>query len=143
VSDSADRPAGIVSRGVGAVLDLIVVGVLLAMLYGGLRLAQLMFHPVVFRVPTVSFIYSTAATCVVSVLYLTACWAVSGSTVGSVVMGLRVTGQRGERLSPARAFLRAVAYVLFPVGLLWAVVDMRRRSLQDMVFRTKVVYAWR
>jgi uncharacterized RDD family membrane protein YckC len=37
--------------------------------------------------------------------------------------------------------LRAVACVVFPVGLLWVVVDKRRRSLQDIVFRTRVVYA--
>lgn len=138
----SDRPAGIVSRGVAAVVDLIVVGVLLSLVYGGLRLCELMFHPVIFRVPTLSFIYSTAATGVVSVLYLTGCWVVSGSTVGSVVMGLRVTGPRCERLAPMRALLRAVACVLFPVGLLWVVLDSRRRSLQDIVFRTRVVYAW-
>jgi uncharacterized RDD family membrane protein YckC len=137
-----DRSAGIVSRGAAAVMDFLVVGTLLGLIYGGLRLAELMFRPIMFHVGTVSFLYSTAATCVVSVLYLTACWAVSGSTVGSVVMGLRVTGLRRERLLPVRACLRAVACVLFPVGLLWVVVDARRRSLQDIIFRTKVVYAW-
>ncbi len=138
----SDRPAGIVSRGVAAVIDLMVVGALLGLIYGGLRLCEFMFRPVMFHVPTLSFVYSTAATCVVSVLYLTGCWVVSGSTVGAVVMGLRVTGLRRERLTPLRALLRAVACVLFPVGLLWVVVDRRRRSLQDIVFRTKVVYAW-
>ncbi|BBX85139.1 RDD family protein [Mycolicibacterium aubagnense] len=137
-----DRSAGIVSRGAAAVMDFLVVGALLGLLYGGLRLAEFMFRPIMFHVPALSFVYSTAATGIVSVLYLTACWAVSGSTVGSVVMGLRVTGLRRERLSPVRASLRAVACVLFPVGLLWVVVDARRRSLQDIIFRTKVVYAW-
>lgn len=137
-----DRSAGIVSRGVAAVMDFLVVGALLGLTYGGLRLAEFMFRPIMFHVPTLSFVYSTAATGVVSMLYLTACWAVSGSTVGSVVMGLRVTGLRRERLSPVRACLRAVACVLFPVGLLWVIIDARRRSLQDIIFRTKVVYAW-
>ena len=137
-----DRSAGIVSRGAAAVVDFLVVGALLGLLYGGLRLAEFMFRPIMFHVPALSFVYSTAATGVVSVLYLTACWAVSGSTVGSVVMGLRVTGLRRERLSLIRACLRAVACVLCPVGLLWVVIDARRRSLQDIIFRTKVVYAW-
>lgn len=137
-----DRSAGIVSRGAAAVMDFLVVGALLGLTYGGLRLAEFMFRPIMFHVGAVSFVYSTAATCVVSVLYLTACWVVSGSTVGAVVMGLRVTGLRRERLAPVRACLRAVACVLFPVGLLWVVVDRRRRSLQDIIFRTKVVYAW-
>ena len=137
-----DRSAGIVSRGAAAVMDFLVVGALLGLIYGGLRLAEFMFRPIMFHVGPLSFLYSTAATCVVSVLYLTACWVVSGSTVGAVVMGLRVTGLRRERLPLVRAGLRAVACVLFPIGLLWVVIDARRRSLQDIVFRTKVVYAW-
>jgi hypothetical protein len=33
--------------------------------------------------------------------------------------------------------------VLFAFGLGWAVIDRRRRSLQDIVLRTTVVYDWR
>jgi uncharacterized RDD family membrane protein YckC len=36
--------------------------------------------------------------------------------------------------------LRAICCVLFPIGLLWVVVDRQRRSLQDIVFRTRVIY---
>ena len=68
-----DRTAGIVSRGAAAVMDFLVVGALLGLLYGGLRLAEFMFRPIMFHVGAVSFIYSTAATGAVSVLYLTAC----------------------------------------------------------------------
>jgi uncharacterized RDD family membrane protein YckC len=39
-----------------------------------------------------------------------------------------------------RAILRALACVIFPVGLLWSTVSATRRSLQDIVFRTLVVY---
>ncbi|MBI3228415.1 MAG: RDD family protein [Mycolicibacterium cosmeticum] len=134
------RAAGVVSRGVAAVIDLVIVGIVLAAIYLGLLLSRLMFHPTAFRVPTTSAIFSTAVLFVVAVGYLTACWAVSGCTVGSVTMGLRVTGRRGGRVSPAVALLRAVAYVLLPVGLLWAAVDRRRRSLQDIAFGTRVVY---
>jgi uncharacterized RDD family membrane protein YckC len=38
-------------------------------------------------------------------------------------------------------FLRAIGCVLFPIGLLWIVIDRQRRSLQDIVFRTRVVYS--
>ena len=55
-------------------------------------------------------------------------------------MGLRVIGRRSGRVAPAVALLRAITYVLFPVGLLWVAVDRNRRSLQDIVFRTRVVY---
>ena len=56
-------------------------------------------------------------------------------------MGLRVTGRRGGRVPPLIALIRAVACVLFPVGLLWVAVDARRRSLQDVVLGSRVVYA--
>ena len=56
-------------------------------------------------------------------------------------MGLRVVGRRSQRVSLLVGLLRAVGYVLFPVGLLWVVIDSRRRSLQDIVFRTRVVYS--
>jgi uncharacterized RDD family membrane protein YckC len=69
-------------------------------------------------------IMSALVTFVVAVLYLTGCWTVSGSTAGAVTMGLRV-----------------IDCVLFPIGLLWIVIDRQRRSLQDIVFRTRVVYS--
>jgi uncharacterized RDD family membrane protein YckC len=37
--------------------------------------------------------------------------------------------------------LRAIGCVLFPIGLLWVVIDRQRRSLLDIVFRTRVVYS--
>ena len=135
------RSAGIVSRGVAAVIDLAVVGIVLSALYVGLILTRLMFGPTTFNLPTLSAVFSSLAMFTVSVLYLAGCWAVSGCTAGAVVMGLRVVGRRSERLRPLVALLRAVAYVLFPIGLLWVVVDARRRSLQDIVLGTRVVYA--
>lgn len=135
------RSAGIVSRSVAAVIDLAVVGIVLSALYIGLILVRLMFGPTTFSLPTLSAIFSSLVMFVVSVVYLAGCWMVSGCTAGAVVMGLRVVGRRSERLGPVVALLRAVAYVLFPVGLLWVAVDPRRRSLQDIVLGSRVVYA--
>lgn len=139
-ADEPPRAAGIVSRGIAAVIDLVVVGVVLGALYLGLVLARLMFNPTAFSLPTLSVVFSTAVMFGVAVSYLTGCWAVSGCTAGAVTMGLRVTAVRANRLSPVVALLRAVAYFLFPVGLLWVAVDSRRRSLQDIVFSSRVVY---
>lgn len=134
------RTAGIVSRGIAAVIDLVVVGVILGGMYLGLVLAHLMFQPTAFRLPTLNIVFSTAVMFGVAVSYLAGCWAVSGCTAGAVTMGLRVVARRRERLSALTSLLRAVAYVLFPVGLLWVVVDARRRSLQDIVFGSRVIY---
>lgn len=134
------RTAGVVSRGIAAVIDLVVVSGVLTALYAGLILTRLIFIPSSFSFPTLSVVFSSTVMFTVAVLYLTACWAVSGCTVGAVTMGLRVTGLRGQRLSPVIALLRAGGYVLFPVGLLWVAVDSQRRSLQDIVFGSRAVY---
>jgi len=88
-------------------------------------------------------VFSTVMTFAIAVLYLTACWTVSGSTAGAVTMGLRVVGRRSPRLNLLVGLLRAVCCVIFPIGLLWVVVDRQRRSLQDIVFRTRVIYSKR
>ena len=137
----APRPAGIVSRGTAATIDLAVVAIILGALYFGLVLFRLALHPAAFSFPGLGAIFSSAFGFGVSVLYLAGAWAVSGRTVGAVTMGLRVVGTRSPRVAPVVAVLRAVACVVFPVGLFWVVVDKRRRSLQDIVFRTRVVYA--
>ena len=94
-----------------------------------------------FSLPSLNYVFSTLVTFAVAVLYLTACWTVSGCTAGAVAMGLRVVGRRGGRVHPLAALMRAIGCVVFPIGLLWVVVDKRRRSLHDIVFRTRVVYS--
>ena len=135
-----DRSAGIVSRGVAGVIDIVVVVVLLGGIYIGWGLTRMIFNPTGFQFPNIHAVFSTAVTFGVAIVYLAGCWAVSGCTVGAVVMGVRVLGRRTERVRPAIALLRAVACVLFPIGLAWVVVDRSRRSVQDVLFGTRVVY---
>jgi uncharacterized RDD family membrane protein YckC len=135
------RAAGIITRGLAAVIDLLVVLLIMSALYGGLVLVRLIYSPAAFSLPSLNAVFSTVMTFAVAVLYLTGCWRVSGSTAGAVAMGLRVVGRRSQRVNLPVAFLRAVGCVIFPVGLLWALVDRKRRSLHDIVFRTRVVYS--
>lgn len=137
------RVAGIVSRGVAAIIDLVVVGVVIGLVYLALLLSRLIFNPTAFELPAVDVLFSSAAVLIISTLYLAGAWSVSGCTVGAVVMGLRVVGRRSDRVPPTVAVLRAVACVLFPVGLAWVAVDRRRRSLQDLLLGTRVVYVGR
>jgi uncharacterized RDD family membrane protein YckC len=137
----AERAAGIITRGLAAVIDLVVVLLIMGALYGGLVLMRLVYSPAAFSLPSLNAVFSTLVTFVVAVMYLTGCWTVSGSTAGAVTMGLRVVGRRSQRVSLPFGFLRAIACVVFPIGLLWVVIDRQRRSLQDIVFRTRVVYS--
>jgi uncharacterized RDD family membrane protein YckC len=132
--------AGIVSRGLAALVDMLVVLVTMGLLYLGLALTTLMINPTSFRFPAPNLIFSTAVTAVVSVLYLTACWTLSGRTLGAILLGIRVVDRSAERLGVAVAIVRAVACVLFPIGLLWIAVDRQRRSIQDIALGSRVVY---
>lgn len=132
--------AGIVSRGLAALLDMLVVVVTMGLLYLGLVLTTLIVNPTSFRFPAPNLIFSTAVTFVVSVLYLTLCWTLSGRTVGAVLLGVRVVGRRAEQLRLPVATLRAAACVLFPIGLLWVAVDRQRRSVQDIALGSRVLY---
>ena len=75
-------------------------------------------------------------------LYFTVSWATSGRTYGDHLMGLRVVNFRGERMHWAGAIVRSAFCVVFPIGLFWAVISPRDRSVQDVVLRTSVIYDW-
>lgn len=136
-----ERAAGIITRGLAAVIDLVVVLLIMSVLYGGLVLARLVYSPTAFSLPSLNAVFSTVVTFAVAVLYLTGCWTVSGSTAGAVTMGLRVVGRGAQRVSLLVGLLRAISCVVFPIGLLWVVIERQRRSLQDIVFRTRVIYS--
>ncbi|WP_431234196.1 RDD family protein [Mycolicibacterium psychrotolerans] len=132
--------AGIVSRGLAALVDMVVVLVVMGALYVGLALTTLIVNPAAFRFPAPNLIFSTTVTLAVSVLYLTGGWTLSGRTLGMVVLGVRVVDRRGKPMRIAVAAVRAVGCVLFPVGLLWVAVDRQRRSAQDVVLGSRVMY---
>jgi uncharacterized RDD family membrane protein YckC len=77
-----------------------------------------------------------------AMLYLSLSWATSGQTYGDRILGLRVVTRAGGPVHATRALLRAVAYVLVPVGIAWVFVSRHNRSVQDILFRTSVVYDW-
>ena len=140
MTTSEARTAGIVSRGGAGILDVLVVLVALAVLYVGWVFLRLGFSPRAFVFLAPSVVFSTFGFLATATIYLAVCWAVSGCTVGAVLTGVRVVGRTSGRLTPATAVLRALACVAFPIGLAWVVVDRQRRSVQDIVLGTRVVY---
>ena len=76
------------------------------------------------------------------IVYLAVSWRGNGRTYGNHVMGLRVVNRKGLRLHPLVALVRAVLYVIFPIGMLWVLISGQNRSLQDLVVRTSVIYDW-
>ena len=134
--------AGVVSRMAAAIIDALVVGVIALIGYATIVGLTFMVSPQTFSFPEMSWLLNLTAMLALAVIYLTIAWAISGRTYGNLVMGLRVVSSRGRPLRPLRALVRAVACTLFPIGLLWCAVNADKRSLQDLLLRTFVVYDW-
>jgi uncharacterized RDD family membrane protein YckC len=134
--------AGIVSRGVAAVVDLVISLILLAAIYVGYTAVRFVIHPARFRFPRPAPGLSGTVWIVVTTIYLAGCWVTTGRSLGDQVAGLRVVRGGGQLIGLGRALLRGLLCVLFPIGLLWSVVSRRRASVQDLLVRTSVVYDW-
>ena len=140
---SEHRPAGIVTRAAAMGVDMAVVIVLGSLVYVTVAGARLVWSPANFSWPDVSFFVTLVVEFTIAVLYLTASWAMTGRSYGASLLGLRVLSHRGSIPGWPLAFIRAVFCVFFPVGLAWVILSPERRSVQDVVLRTVVVYDWR
>lgn len=74
--------------------------------------------------------------------YLMVCWASVGHTHGDALLGLRIVTTRDAQLSWVWALLRAILCVVFPLGPFWVAVSASKRSIQDVLLRTSVIYDW-
>jgi uncharacterized RDD family membrane protein YckC len=127
---------------VADVLDVVVVAVLIVVGYLSVSAFRLVLRPGAFRWPDLGAVGMSIVGAAVFAIYLTVLWTATGRTVGKQVMGLRVIRARGGEIGLARALARAILCVVFPVGLLWCLVDRRDRALHDLVLGSAVVYDW-
>jgi uncharacterized RDD family membrane protein YckC len=134
--------AGIFTRTVANTIDGFVVGAAVIGGYIGFVAVLFVIAPRDFEAPDLSVAWFGIAYFDLLVVYFTACWWLSGRTLGDHVMGIRVITGKRRRLRFIRSFLRALLCVVFPVGLLWCVVGPRRRSVQDLLLHTSVIYDW-
>jgi uncharacterized RDD family membrane protein YckC len=130
----------VVTRVLAACVDLAVVFAVTVLLDLGAAGVRFAWSPVRFRWPQPGPLVTSLVIVGVAVVYLVVAWAMTGRTYGARLLGLRLVSTRYAPLGWIRAILRALACVIFPVGLLWSTVSATRRSLQDVVFRTLVVY---
>jgi hypothetical protein len=134
--------AGFVTRFVANVIDTVVVVVMLGACYVGLASVKFLLDPRAFEFPDVSFLASLTVALFLATVYLWLAWWLAGRTYGGHVMGIRVTGRRRPKLGPLRALARAAFCTLFPIGFFWCLISPHRRSIQDAVLFSSVVYDW-
>ncbi|MGH3337037.1 MAG: RDD family protein [Nocardioides sp.] len=134
--------AGMVTRTIAAAIDAVVV--LLVVTVGLLAVNGLSFvlDPRGFRVVGASQEVLVEVALGTAIVYLAGTWTLMGRSYGSRLMGLRIVDRRGRSPRLTRAFLRAAFCVLFPLGLLWCGLGRSRKSVQDLVLGSSVVYDW-
>jgi uncharacterized RDD family membrane protein YckC len=141
VPDGASRTgrAGVVSRLLALVLDLFVVVVVDLILVAGATLVRALFtQDVEVAVPPPP--WGHVVTLFLLVVYMANGWAVGGRTLGMILLGLRAVREDGGDIKLPRAIARALLYLVFPPGILWAVVSSKNASIQDLIVDTAVVY---
>ena len=79
-----------------------------------------------------------------SVVYFVGFWSAEGQTIGTTLLGLRVVGVDGSKLSTGKALLRYLGYIVnaivLSIGFLWAAFDKRRQGWHDKMAGTIVIY---
>jgi uncharacterized RDD family membrane protein YckC len=136
------RQAGVVTRPLAASVDSVVVLLALLAAYFAVQGLRFLLSPAHFRFQSPPRLVGFAVAGIVLVTYLMVSWVLSGQTYGDHLLALRVTDASGRLLKLPRAFVRAVLYAAFPLGLFWSAVSPTRRSVQDLVLRTAVRYEW-
>ncbi|MGY0022180.1 RDD family protein [Streptomyces sp. cg35] len=132
--------AGIVSRGVGAVIDALILALMGLVVHVGAGCALLLVTGPPFRFPQLPGWLTGSVSWTVAVVYLGGAWHAVGWTPGGRLMGLRVTDRSGRPLGLPRALARAVLCVTFPLGLCWIPLSRRRAAVQDLVVASVVSY---
>jgi uncharacterized RDD family membrane protein YckC len=132
--------AGVVTRLLAAAADLLVVVLLTASVYLTIACARFVWSPVAFAWPRPATEVTVVVAGLIAAAYLTVAWVTTGRTYGAGLLGVRVLARCGGRLGWARAAVRALACVLFPLGLLWCAISPTRRSAQDLVLGSIVIY---
>lgn len=81
-----------------------------------------------------------------TIVYYVFLWAMTGQTLGMILLGLRVVTIEGRRLTIWRATLRFIGYMIaalpFFLGFAWILVDDRRQGWHDKIAGTYVAYVW-
>jgi uncharacterized RDD family membrane protein YckC len=142
--EAQGQRAGFVSQAIGAALDAATIFALDFALLAVFGFLRFLLTDQAYEFPQPGPALNVVLVVVIGVALLSSAWSGSGRAPGMAVLGLRVVGRDGERLSSRRAFWRAVlAVVTLGLGVLWVLVSKRNKSIYDIVCGSAVVYAWR
>lgn len=133
--------AGVVTRSVGAGIDLALISLLAAQ---GLAIVVALLGAVVDPIPRDVLAVITFGFALLGPLYLAVAWRSSGRSIGGAIAGYAVVGTGDRPLGSGRALLRALAsFFLAPVwaiGMIGTVFHPLRRSWGDRMLGSRTPY---
>lgn len=142
--EAQGRRAGFVSQAIGAGLDAAAIFALDFVVLVTFGFLRFLVTDKPYEFPQPGPFLNFVILFVIGVSLLWSAWAGSGRAPGMAVLGLRVVGRDGRRLSSRRAFWRAVLGVAtLGLGVLWVLVSKKNTSLYDIVCGSAVIYEWR
>lgn len=138
VEDVSHVRAPALSRFVGALIDLIVVGLLWTPFAAAVELANLNWQDL--RV----VIAGAGVFSIVGFLYLTVSTALTGRTLGMRLLSLRVVDNRSGLIptgsqSAGRGLLYLASLLTLGIGIFYALVDSEQRTAHDRLTHTAVI----
>jgi uncharacterized RDD family membrane protein YckC len=143
MTDPAVPYAGVATRGVALAIDAALAQVIV--FTGGAVLALIGSLVAEVRLDTLARVLAAVAWVAVVGTYFVLFWTTAGQTPGMRVMGVRLTTYDGGYPSVVRSVVRVIglglAIVPLFLGFVPALVDARRRALQDFLAGTVVLYA--
>jgi uncharacterized RDD family membrane protein YckC len=140
---TASSYGGFVTRGLALIVDVLLVAVTFAV---GAALIKTVGDVFSWHLRSEWLVDTLAASgsALVAAVYFVTFWSTAGQTPGMRLLGLRVVSHTHAPLGIGRSAVRllglALSIALCFAGFLPALVDGRRRALQDFLARTVVVY---
>jgi len=142
--EAQGQRAGFVSQAIAAGLDAALIFALDFVALAAFGFLRFLVTDKDYEMPQPGPALNAVIVFVIGVALLWSAWSGSGRAPGMSVLGLRVVGRNGGRLSSGRAFWRAVLAVpTLGLGVLWVLVSKRNRSLYDIICGSAVMYDWR
>jgi uncharacterized RDD family membrane protein YckC len=142
--EAQGQRAGFVSQAFGAGLDAATIFVLDFAALAAFGFLRFLVTDKSYQFPQPGPFLNFVILLVIGVSLLWSAWSGSGRAPGMAILGLRVVGRDGRRLSSRRAFWRAVLGVAtLGLGVLWVLVSKKNKSLYDIVCGSAVIYEWR
>jgi uncharacterized RDD family membrane protein YckC len=137
--------AGVVSRAVAAILDLVIIFVSFTLALAGLDLLATAFlDRSTERNPSAPA--ATIGLVIWAFVYVFTALAITARTPGKAIVGLRVVRADGGTARPGRTFVRVITFplnlLLLGLPFLLIVFQREHRALHDLISGTAVVYDW-